>query len=144
MEWYVEGFTQRSKVKVDLNVSLGPNRLPEIVERTLFRIVQESLTNIFRHSGSDTAHVQIEVRSGVVRLEVADNGKGIPEEIMTTLNSSGGQLGVGIRGMRERVRQLGGWLQIRSRPNGTTIVVSLSVKESAGDAGKSQASGWSY
>jgi PAS domain S-box-containing protein len=144
LEWYIEGFTQRSKVKVDLRVSLGPNRLPEIVERTLFRIVQESLTNIFRHSGSDTAHVQIEVRSGAVRLEVADNGKGIPEEIMTTLNSSGGQLGVGIRGMRERVRQLGGWLQIRSRPNGTTIVVSLSVKESAGDAGKSQASGWSY
>jgi PAS domain S-box-containing protein len=144
LEWYIEGFTQRSKVKVDLNVSLGPNRLPEIVERTLFRIVQESLTNIFRHSGSDTAHVQIEVRSGVVRLEVADNGKGIPEEIMATLNSSGGQLGVGIRGMRERVRQLGGWLQIRSRPNGTTIVVSLSVKESSADAGKSQASGWSY
>jgi PAS domain S-box-containing protein len=144
LEWYVEGFTQRSKVKVDLSVSLGPNRLSEIVERTLFRIVQESLTNIFRHSGSDTASVQIEVRSGVVRLEVADHGKGIPDAILATLNSSGGQLGVGIRGMRERVRQLGGWLQIRSQPTGTTIVVTLSLTEPASDAGKSHASSWSY
>jgi PAS domain S-box-containing protein len=140
LEWYIEGFTQRSKVKVELNVSLSPNRLPENVERTLFRIVQESLTNIFRHSGSDTASVQIEVRSGIVRLEVADNGKGISEDILATLNSSGGQLGVGIRGMRERVRQLGGWLQIRSRPTGTTIIVTLSVEESAGADGRSQAS----
>jgi len=143
LEWYVEGFTQRSKVKVDLSVSLGPNRLSEIVERTLFRIVQESLTNIFRHSGSDSASVQIEVRSGVVRLEVADHGKGIPDAILATLNSSGGQLGVGIRGMRERVRQLGGWLQIRSQPTGTTIVVTLSLTEPASDAGKSHASSWS-
>src|SRR5271154_248531 len=144
LEWYIEGFTQRSKVNVELKVTLGPNRLPEIVERTLFRIVQESLTNIFRHSGSDTASVQIAGQSGIVRLEVADNGKGIPEAILATLNSSGGQLGVGIRGMRERVRQLGGWLQIKSRPNGTTIIVTLSVKEAASDAGRSQASSSSY
>src|SRR5271163_430561 len=144
LEWYIEGFTQRSKVNVELKVTLGPGRLPEIVERTLFRIVQESLTNIFRHSGSDTASVQIAGQSGIVRLEVADNGKGIPDAILATLNSSGGQLGVGIRGMRERVRQLGGWLQIKSRPNGTTIIVTLSVKEAAGDGGRSQASGFSY
>jgi PAS domain S-box-containing protein len=143
LEWYIEGFTQRSKVKVDLNASLGPNRLPEIVERTLFRIVQESLTNIFRHSGSDTARVQIETRSEIVRLEVADNGKGIREEILATLNSSGGQLGVGIRGMRERVRQLGGWLQIKSSPTGTKIIVTLSVKELADDDSRSRASGFS-
>ena len=140
LEWYIEGFTQRSKVRVDLNVSLGPNRLPEIVERTLFRIVQESLTNIFRHSGSDTASVQIETRSGIVRLEVADNGRGIPQDILATLNSSGGQLGVGIRGMRERVRQLGGWLQIKSRATGTTIVVTLSFEESVSDESRSQVS----
>src|ERR1700723_45932 len=144
LEWYVEGFMQRSKVKVDLNVSLGPDRLSEIVERTLFRIVQESLTNIYRHSGSDTASVRIEVRSGAVRLEVADNGKGIADDILATLNSSGGQLGVGIRGMRERVRKLGGWLQIRSRPSGTTIVVTLSVTERASDVGKAHAASWSY
>jgi PAS domain S-box-containing protein len=143
LEWYIEGFTQRSKVKVELNVSLGTDRLPEIVERTLFRIVQESLTNIFRHSGSDTASVQIEARSGIVRLEVVDNGKGISEEILATLNSSGGQLGVGIRGMRERVRQLGGWLRIRSWPSGTAILVTLPDTESAGDAAGARASGFS-
>ena len=139
LEWYIEGFTQRSKVKVDLNVSLGPNRLPEIVERTLFRIVQESLTNIFRHSGSDTASVQIETRSGIVRLEVADNGKGIPQDILATLNSSGGQLGVGIRGMRERVRQLGGWLQIRSSLRRNHDYRDSLRRISASEDGKSRA-----
>jgi len=130
LEWYIDGFTQRSKVKVELDVSIGPQRLAEIVERTLFRIVQEALTNIFRHSGSEFAKVRITRESGVVRLEVTDNGKGIPDDVLAALNSSGGQLGVGIRGMRERIRQLGGWLQIRSRPGGTTIITSLPVGES--------------
>ena len=129
LEWYIDGFTQRSKVKVDFEISIGQERLPEIVERTLFRVVQESLTNIFRHSGSDTASVRISRQPGMVRLEVADNGKGIPDHVLAALNSSGGgQLGVGIRGMRERIRQLGGWLQVRSRPDGTTIVSSLPVE----------------
>ncbi len=141
LEWYIEGFTQRSKVKVDLKVSLGPNRLAEILERTLFRIVQESLTNIFRHSGSDTASVQIALQSGMVLLEVADKGKGIPDDILAALKSSGGQLGVGIRGMKERIRQLGGWLQIRSQRGGTAIIVSLPIRESTNDDVRSQASG---
>ena len=128
LEWFIDGFTQRSKVKVDLDVSIGQERLAEIVERTLFRIVQESLTNIFRHSGSDTASVRITRRLGIVRLEVADKGKGIADDVLAALNSSGGQLGVGIRGMRERVRQLGGWLQVKSRPDGTTIISSLPVE----------------
>jgi len=127
LEWYIEGFTKRSKVNVELEVSLGPHRLAEVLERTLFRVVQESLTNIFRHSGSQTAKVRITYQSAIVQLEVADNGKGIPAEILSTLNSRGGQLGVGIRGMRERVRQLGGWLLIRSRADGTTISVTLPV-----------------
>ena len=127
LEWYIDGFTQRSKVKVELDVSIGRERLAEIVERTLFRVVQESLTNIFRHSGSDTASVRISRRPGIVRLEVADNGKGIPEDVLAALNSSGGQLGVGIRGMRERIRQLGGWLQVTSQPGGTTIISSLPI-----------------
>ena len=140
LEWYIEGFTQRSKVKVDLKVSLGPNRLDEIIERTLFRVVQESLTNIFRHSESDTASVRVALHSEMVQLEVADNGKGIPDDVLAVLNSSGGQLGVGIRGMRERVRQLGGRLQIMSsRQGGTRIVVNLPIRESAGDDGRLQA-----
>ena len=131
LEWYIEGFTQRSKVKVDLNLSIGTDRLDEIAERTLFRIVQESLTNIFRHSGSETARVRITKISGTVRLEVSDNGKGIPKDILYTLNSSRGQLGIGIRGMRERVRQLGGRLEIKSGQDGTTILAVLPVNEAA-------------
>ena len=131
LEWYIEGFTQRSKVKVDLNLSIGTDRLDEIAERTLFRIVQESLTNIFRHSGSETARVRITRISGTVRLEVADNGKGIPKDVLYTLNSSRGQLGIGIRGMRERVRQLGGRLEIKSGEDGTTILAVLPVNEAA-------------
>jgi PAS domain S-box-containing protein len=134
LEWYIEGFTQRSKVKVDLELSIGSNRLDEIAERTLFRIVQESLTNIFRHSGSDTARVRISKISETVRLEVTDNGKGIPKEVLSTLNSSGGQLGVGIRGMRERVRQLGGRLEIKSSQAGTSILAVLPVSEPAARA----------
>jgi PAS domain S-box-containing protein len=141
LEWYIDGFTERSKVKVELKVSLGPKRLAEIVERTIFRIVQESLTNIFRHSGSETASVRVALHSGIVQLEVGDDGKGIPVDILAKLNSSGGQLGVGIRGMRERVRQLGGWLQIRSRQGGTIIAVSLPIQESAGVEGRGHASG---
>jgi len=129
LEWYVDGFTQRSKVKVDLDLSLGPERLPEIVERTLFRIVQESLTNIFRHSGSESASVRIVLDSESVELEVVDQGKGIPPKILDTLNRTGGQLGVGIRGMRERVRQLGGRLQVKSGLQGTAIFVSLPLSD---------------
>jgi len=129
LEWYIEGFTQRSKVKVELDVSIGRERLAEIVERTLFRVVQESLTNIYRHSGSEKAKVRISRDGALVHLEVTDHGKGIPNEVLAALNSSGGQLGVGIRGMRERVRQLGGWLQIRSGETGTTLVSSLPVEE---------------
>ncbi len=128
LEWYIDGFTQRSKIKVELDISVGPGRLAENMERTLFRIVQESLTNIYRHSGSDTARVRIIRDSGVVRLEVADNGKGIPDDVLAALNSSGGQLGVGIRGMRERIRQLGGWLRVKSDSGGTTIISSLPVE----------------
>lgn len=141
LEWYVDGFTQRSKVKVDLKVSLGSKRLGEAVERTLFRVVQESLTNIFRHSGSETARVHIALDSGLVQLEVSDDGKGIPDEILATLNSSGGQLGVGIRGMRERVRQLGGWLQIRSQTSGTKILVTLPVRAADDESNRLRASG---
>ena len=140
LEWYIEGFTQRSKVKVDLKVSLGPKRLSEIAERTLFRIVQESLTNIFRHSGSEMASVHVVLQSGIVRLEVADDGKGIAPEILAALNSRGGQLGVGIRGMRERLGQLGGWLQIKSHQGGTTMIASLPVPESAKDDDHSRTS----
>jgi PAS domain S-box-containing protein len=131
LEWYVDGFTQRSNIKVDLDLSLGPERLPDIVERTLFRVVQESLTNIFRHSGSESATVRIVLDSETVELQVSDKGKGIPASALGALNRAGGQLGVGIRGMRERVHQLGGRLQVKSGMGGTTILVGLPLPDAS-------------
>lgn len=128
LQWFVDGLSQRSKLKIDLETALGPERLSQNLETALFRIIQEGLTNVYRHSGSATARVRIRLDSGMVKFEIADSGKGIPQDILDTLNGSGGQLGVGVRGMRERIRQLGGWLRIKSCESGTTIVGVLPAR----------------
>ena len=131
LQWFVEGLSQRSKLKIDLETALGPERLSQNLETALFRIIQESLTNVYRHSGSATARVRVRLDSGMVKFEIADNGKGIPPDILETLNGAGGQLGVGVRGMRERIRQLGGWLRIKSGESGATIVGVLPARFAA-------------
>ena len=121
---YVEGFADRSKIKVDLEIPDNFGRLPRDLETTVFRIVQECLTNIHRHSGSAVAKVLVSRSDSSLRLEVQDNGKGISPEKRSEMESPG-KAGVGIRGMRERLRQLGGTLEIGSQLNGTgTIVVA--------------------
>ncbi len=123
LPWYVEGFTKRTHIQVELEVSPEPfDRLPQEVETALFRIVQESLTNIFRHSGSSTAGVQLLRDCEGIRLRVWDHGKGLPKE---TADDVPAGFGVGIRGMHERVRQLGGRMEIRSESTGTTVEVEL-------------------
>ncbi|MGC2416988.1 MAG: histidine kinase [Candidatus Acidiferrales bacterium] len=129
LEWFADGFTQRSKIKVDLDLALGEERVPQSLETALFRIVQESLTNMYRHSGGTLATVRGRRQAGTVSLEISDNGKGIPRELLASLSGSGGQVGVGIRGMRERARQLGGKLRIKSNDAGTTVMVVLPVPE---------------
>jgi PAS domain S-box-containing protein len=129
LDWYIDGFTKRSKVQVELDIQLGDERLPEALERTVFRIIQECLTNIFRHSDSDWALVRVTLSDRAVQLQVTDTGKGIPAEELERLNRDGGQVGVGIRGMRERVRQIGGWMQIKSGKRGTTILVRLPAEQ---------------
>ncbi|MGB8414434.1 MAG: PAS domain-containing sensor histidine kinase [Candidatus Binatus sp.] len=129
LEWFADGFTQRSKIKVDLDLALGEERVPQSLETALFRIVQESLTNMYRHSGGTLATVRGRRQGNTVSLEISDNGKGIPPELLASLRGSGGQVGVGIRGMRERARQLGGKLRIRSNDSGTTVMVALPVPE---------------
>ncbi|HTZ99848.1 MAG TPA: PAS domain-containing sensor histidine kinase [Candidatus Aquilonibacter sp.] len=131
LEWFVEGFTQRSKIKVDLDLALGEERAPQSLETALFRIVQESLTNIYRHSGGSSALVRGKRQGNVLSLEISDNGKGIPQERLAALVGPGGQLGVGIRGMKERARQLGGRLRIKSGDSGTTIMVVLPIPADA-------------
>jgi signal transduction histidine kinase len=124
LRWYIEGFAQRSKIKVDLEFPADFGRLPRESETAIFRTVQECLTNIHRHSESPTATIRIAASDSHVRVEVEDRGKGIPPEKQSEMASTGIP-GVGIRGMRERLRQLGGNLDIRSNGKGTLIVAQL-------------------
>lgn len=121
LAWYVKGFTERSRIKIDLKVSPNFGRLPQEVETTLFRVVQESLTNVHRHSKSPTASIRLSRRATEVKLEIADKGQGMPAKALHSGNQKSGQLGVGIMGMSERARQLGGRLEIDSSRRGTTV-----------------------
>jgi PAS domain S-box-containing protein len=123
---YLDGFTERSKIRVDLELPEDLGRLPQDLETAIFRIVQECLTNIHRHSESPVARVRVSRSDSLVSLEVEDRGKGMPPEKREAMES-GGTPGVGIRGMRERLRQLGGSLEINSNEKGTVIVARLPV-----------------
>jgi PAS domain S-box-containing protein len=122
VRWFADGFSQRSGVQVTLEVPQDLQRLPEEIEMALFRIVQEGLTNTHRHSGSSTATIRLTVDENHVRLAVQDAGKGLPEPRMVDDDAA---LGVGITGMRERVKQLGGQMKMKSGPRGTTVSVTL-------------------
>src|SRR5581483_6400201 len=126
IRWYVDGFSQRSKIQVNLEFPQDFGRLSRELETAIFRTVQECLTNIHRHSESTVAKIRITRLESLVRVEVEDRGKGIPLEKRHEM-SSGGTPGVGIRGMRERLRQLGGTLEINSNGHGkgTVIVAQL-------------------
>ncbi|MGC1372517.1 MAG: sensor histidine kinase [Candidatus Sulfotelmatobacter sp.] len=130
LRWYVDGFSERSKIKVDLHIPEEIGRLSDELEIAIFRMVQECLTNIHRHSGSASATIRLFKENQRVRVEVQDAGKGISPEQNLALRTSG-RTGVGFRGMRERLRQLGGSLQIKSDGAGTAVIVSLPVQESA-------------
>jgi PAS domain S-box-containing protein len=125
---YVEGFAERSKIEVDLEIPTDFGRLSRELETTIFRIVQESLTNIHRHSGSRVASVSISRSRENILVRVQDQGRGISLEKCLDMESKG-RAGVGIRGMRERIRQLGGKLEIVSGGSvaGTTILVELPI-----------------
>jgi signal transduction histidine kinase len=124
LHWYIEGFAERSKIKVDLEVPADFERLGRESETAIFRTVQECLTNIHRHSESPTARIRVIVSDGHVCVEVEDRGRGIPPEKQFEMASTGTP-GVGIRGMRERLRQLGGSLDIHSNGKGTLIMARL-------------------
>ena len=123
---YLDGFTERSKIKIDLELPEDLGRLPQDLETAIFRIVQECLTNIHRHSESPVARIRIRRSDGQLSLEVEDRGKGIPPGKREAMES-GGTPGVGIRGMRERLRQLGGSLKINSSGAGTVVIAHLPV-----------------
>jgi len=129
LAWYVKGFAERSEIKVDLKVSPRFGRLPQEIETTLFRVVQESLTNVHRHSKSPTASIRLSRRATGVKLEITDKGQGMPTKALHSGNQNSGQLGVGIMGMSERARQLGGRLEIDSSRRGTTVRVVIPLRE---------------
>jgi PAS domain S-box-containing protein len=127
--WFVDGFMRRSKIRVDLDLPEDLGRMPEELELTLFRILQESLTNVHRHAGSPTANVQVTIEGEKITLEVKDAGHLAGTGDGASGEKTGAMLGVGIRGMRERVRQLGGHLELHSTPQGTTMRATLPFQQ---------------
>jgi signal transduction histidine kinase len=122
--WYVEGFTERSGINVDLDLPAQFDRLPQSTEVVLFRVLQESLANVHRHSGSKVARIQLTMNSEKAVLTIQDQGKGFRDR-----SEEPTKVGVGIAGMRERVRELGGEFKIVSTPGGTTISATMPLQE---------------
>jgi PAS domain S-box-containing protein len=129
ISWYLDGFSKRSGIRTNFEIVSDFARLPRHVETAIFRVLQESLTNVHRHSGSEVARVRLFNRGGTTVLEVIDEGKGMPAQSSGESRQDGvPALGVGLRGMEERMRQLGGGLELLSSPRGTTVVASVPVK----------------
>lgn len=127
--WLANGFTQRSGIKTEVDMPPELERLPSDIEVTLFRIVQETLTNVARHSGSKTAFIKLTRQPGEIILSVRDEGKGIPPEKLEKVHGNVSALGVGVAGVWERVRQFGGALDINSNSHGTTVMVVVPLTE---------------
>jgi PAS domain S-box-containing protein len=125
LSWYVEGLAERSHIAITLDVADNVGRLPNDLELGIFRLVQECLTNIHRHSGSKTALIRIARDKESVRTEVQDHGNGISPERLLEIQSHGP--GVGLRGIRERVRQFHGEMKIESNRSGTSVIVRIPV-----------------
>jgi PAS domain S-box-containing protein len=141
VNWYVDGFAKRSGVNVQVHLPPQMGRFDATSELTLFRALQECLTNIHRHSGSQTASVRIDATDQHLTLEVRDEGKGIEQEILGNWFGSRKGVGVGISGMRERMKDLGGKLEIESSSAGTTVRATIPLRERAarsGDAGQNK------
>jgi two-component system NarL family sensor kinase len=128
LQTYAEGFQRRTGIQLALSISPGLARLPRDVEMTIFRIVQEGLGNIHRHSGSPSARIALERNSQGVCLTLVDHGRGLPAALSKKDRRSV-PMGVGILGMRERAELLGGRLQITSSRGGTTVTVILPLEE---------------
>jgi two-component system NarL family sensor kinase len=126
LSWYVQGLGERSGLKIGLRIPANFGRLPSQMELLIFRLVQECLTNIHRHSGSKTAQIEIQREGENVHVTVQDQGAGISAQRLAEIQSHGS--GVGIRGMRERVRQCHGDLVIESNGSGTRVYASLPLK----------------
>ena len=127
LRWYTQGLMERSKLDIKLTILDDFGRLPRDMELVMFRLVQECLTNIHRHSGSKTALITIQRQTDSIALDIKDEGKGMSVTELAEIQS--GAAGVGIRGMRERVRQFDGSMNIASDRGGTTISFKIPLAE---------------
>lgn len=128
IEWYIKGLRERSGLDIKLKIPENFDRLPDAVELAIFRMVQECLTNVHRHSGSRTASIRLSGNAESVVLEIKDQGKGIPAEKLAQIRAQ--HAGVGTTGMWERVRHLRGVMNIQSDSGGTTISIALPTRGS--------------
>lgn len=119
--WFVDGFAKRSGIKVSLDLATDLERLPVAIETALFRVLQESLTNVHRHSGASEVEIHLHHQAETVLLEIRDFGHGIPTQLMNRLHEVGAEAGVGLAGMRERMNELNGKLEIESDGQGTSV-----------------------
>jgi signal transduction histidine kinase len=120
-EWYVEGFAKRSGISVTMDLATDRTRLPIAIETALFRVLQEALTNVHRHSGASRVSVSFRRQPAMAILEVRDFGRGIAPERLARLRAASAETGVGMAGMRERLNELDGRVEIESDDHGTTI-----------------------
>jgi signal transduction histidine kinase len=127
--WYVEGFGKRSGIQASLKLPKKLGRLPMSVETALFRIMQEALTNVHRHSESTRVEVVLEIENGIANLAIRDFGKGIPKKTLDLFLQAGTNVGVGLAGIRERVKELGGSLEVHSGRKGTVLKVAIPIAE---------------
>jgi signal transduction histidine kinase len=129
--WFVEGFGRRSGIEIDLDIRDEVGRLPDATELVLFRVLQESLTNVHRHSGAKRADVSLRKTGHEVILRVKDYGHGMPAGVVQSLREDGFGGGVGLAGMAERIREIGGRLEINSSAAGTEIAVRVPARKRA-------------
>jgi signal transduction histidine kinase len=130
LRWYVDGLRPRSGLDIELDIAKNLGRLPSDMELAVFRIVQEALTNVHRHSGSKKAVIRLSREEARVMVEIRDSGKGMSAEKLTEVQSHWS--GVGLRGMRERVRQLHGEMRMESDGSGTRIFAVFPVTTQRG------------
>ena len=140
VQWYAEGFSERSGVRLDLDIQPELGRLPSEVEITLFRVLQEGLTNIHRHANASEAAVNIFRDEGSIQMRISDSGRGIPDERFREWREMRAPLGVGMASMLERTQEVGGTFDVESGPDGTTltIIIPLTVDRGANESVSSE------
>ena len=129
IRWYAEEFSKRSRISVNLELDEERDRLSQEIKTAVFRIIQEALTNVYRHSEAQAVWIDIKCDQTCLLLRIKDNGRGIPAD--TLLGTSDGKMGVGLASMRERSTLLRGSLDIQSNSGGTTVSVTVPIQSTS-------------